>query len=73
MRKFLQLSLHLCIYGIVKVEYCRYNKGKYFVSVSHIISLSLKGTQRQVLCIAVHLISMTNNHICDTIPLHKLK
>ena len=44
------------IYGIVKVEYGSYNKGEYFVSVSHIISLFYKGSQRQVLCIEEHLI-----------------
>ena len=27
------------VYGIVKVEYCSYNKGEYFVHISHIISL----------------------------------
>ena len=27
------------IYGIVKVEYGNYNKGEYFVSVSHIFTL----------------------------------
>ena len=42
MRKSLQLSVHLCIYGIViKVDYCSYNKGEYFVSISHIIILIL--------------------------------
>ena len=30
------------IYGIVNVEYCSYNKGKYFVSISHVISLPIK-------------------------------
>ena len=29
------------IYGIVKVEYSSYNKGDYFVSISHIIILIL--------------------------------
>ena len=27
------------IYGIVKVEYSSYNKGVYFVSISHVITL----------------------------------
>ena len=27
------------IYGVVKVEYCSYNKSEYFVPISHIISL----------------------------------
>ena len=27
------------IYGIVKVDYNSYNKGEYFVSISHIITL----------------------------------
>ena len=43
------------IYGIVKVEKYSYNKGEYFVSLSHIIfPTKKKGTQRQALCIAVH-------------------
>ena len=29
------------IYGIVKVKYSSYNKGEYFVSISHIITLIL--------------------------------
>ena len=29
------------IYGIVKVEYNSYNKGEYFVSISHVIILIL--------------------------------
>ena len=29
------------IYGIVKVEYCRYNKGECFASICHVIILIL--------------------------------
>ena len=29
------------VYGIVRIEKYSYNKGKYFVSISHVISLSL--------------------------------
>ena len=29
------------IYGIVKAEYNSYNKGEYFVSISHVITLIL--------------------------------
>ena len=29
------------IYGIVRVEYSSYNKGEYFVSISHVIILIL--------------------------------
>ena len=44
------------IYAIVKVEYCSYNKGEYFVSISHVISLSSKKEPKdEHLCITVHL------------------
>ena len=47
------------VYGIVKVEKYSCNKGEYFVPISHVISPQSKGTWRQVLCIAVYLISNT--------------
>ena len=40
-RKSLQLSVHLCIYGIVKVEYYSCNKGDYSTAVGHVITLRL--------------------------------
>ena len=57
-RKSLQLSVHLCIYSIVMVEYYSCNKGEYFVSISHIVSLLQRNLKMSIVyCSALN----TNN------------
>ena len=71
--------MHLCIYGIVKVEYYSYNKGEYFVSVGCIITLippkcvKNREPKDEQCVLSVHSISTMTKYIHDTIPLDKLK
>ena len=80
LRKSLQLSVHLCIYDIViKVDYCSYNKGEYFVSISHVIILILpkcvktREPEDKHCVLLCTLYKEQIKHIHDTIPLDKPK
>ena len=52
------------VYGIVKVEKYSCNKGKYFVSTSHIISLRKRNPKMSIVyCSALNIINNTHDNI----------
>ena len=60
------------ICGIVRIEKYSYNKGEYFVSISHIISLIKEPEEEHCVSWCTQYRSYLMN-ICDNIPLDKLK
>ena len=71
--KSLELSLHLCIYGIViKADYNSYNRDEYFVYISHIIILILpkcvntREPKDEQCVLQCTLYQEQIRHICDT-------